>query len=600
MSSSDGNGSAPLQVRVETEYPTIPLAEHEQRLTVLVDITGSEQDVRTRQPIEIALVLDVSGSMAGTKLDQLKTAVKALIAQLRDGDIIHVIPYHSNPTVVIANKALEPDREDIYAIVDNMRAEGGTNISDALTVGFDLLQRSQHQVLRRMFLYSDGQPGSGYIRPDQFTPLTQQFAERDIALYTFGIGTDINADLMQSLADQCQGHYDFVTARRLEELTVKAVSGLCRVLGSRGEVVVTAHRPIRLISVGNSEMLLSTLGNTREIPVEVGDLRYASRRQLILTFGISPECLNASDTRVHFGDVALTYYPVDVPMASQVTIAAPPIVVNVGPCNPDERNPTVGSVLALLTASTAFASVQSLVEAGHPDQAIVVLQEALGEMQRYETQDATGYLTTMLRRGNRTLQRLQAGEHRRVVLELGHQQSMIDRLSDADMERSQDGNHTPLGSPMAHRRGSRSPPPDFDIGPDSPGGYRTPLWMTDHTDPFPSGTPPRSPMAQPNPNPITLPATFVAYNNNTDQIPDPTTPPTPPPPPTFPEEFLCPISRLVMTDPVMATDNHTYERSQIEEWFRHNNTSPLTREIITDFTLRPNFVLRKMIEGWRF
>ena len=62
------------------------------------------------------------------------------------------------------------------------------------------------------------------------------------------------------------------------------------------------------------------------------------------------------------------------------------------------------------------------------------------------------------------------------------------------------------------------------------------------------------------------------------------------------EEFLCPITATLMTDPVLGSDGHTYERSAITEWLTHHQTSPITRETMTIANLKPNYALKAMID----
>lgn len=63
-----------------------------------------------------------------------------------------------------------------------------------------------------------------------------------------------------------------------------------------------------------------------------------------------------------------------------------------------------------------------------------------------------------------------------------------------------------------------------------------------------------------------------------------------------PEEFLCPITAALMTDPVLGTDGHTYERAAITEWLTHHQTSPITRETMTIAGLKPNYSLKAIID----
>eukprot|EP00475_Leptophrys_vorax_P043866 TRINITY_DN8585_c0_g2_i1.p2 TRINITY_DN8585_c0_g2~~TRINITY_DN8585_c0_g2_i1.p2 ORF type:complete len:407 (-),score=108.06 TRINITY_DN8585_c0_g2_i1:1479-2699(-) len=67
----------------------------------------------------------------------------------------------------------------------------------------------------------------------------------------------------------------------------------------------------------------------------------------------------------------------------------------------------------------------------------------------------------------------------------------------------------------------------------------------------------------------------------------------------IPEEFYCPITHLVMKDPVVAHDGFSYERSAIEEWLANKDTSPMTNNVLADKTLRPNLVLRNSIGDLR-
>ena len=63
----------------------------------------------------------------------------------------------------------------------------------------------------------------------------------------------------------------------------------------------------------------------------------------------------------------------------------------------------------------------------------------------------------------------------------------------------------------------------------------------------------------------------------------------------IPSEFLCPISKKVMTDPVIACDGHTYERSQIEDYLKKHDKSPVTNKAIEQSFVFPNEAMKKQI-----
>ncbi|XP_041460717.1 WD repeat, SAM and U-box domain-containing protein 1-like isoform X2 [Lytechinus variegatus] len=64
----------------------------------------------------------------------------------------------------------------------------------------------------------------------------------------------------------------------------------------------------------------------------------------------------------------------------------------------------------------------------------------------------------------------------------------------------------------------------------------------------------------------------------------------------IPDEYLCPISREIMKEPVIAADGYTYERKAIENWFRAGrNTSPMTNAPLSSINLTPNRSLKMII-----
>ena len=65
--------------------------------------------------------------------------------------------------------------------------------------------------------------------------------------------------------------------------------------------------------------------------------------------------------------------------------------------------------------------------------------------------------------------------------------------------------------------------------------------------------------------------------------------------PKIPNEYQCPITTDIMQDPVIAGDNHTYEREAIQEWLTRKNTSPITNKTLPHKSLTTNQTLKKLI-----
>ena len=65
-----------------------------------------------------------------------------------------------------------------------------------------------------------------------------------------------------------------------------------------------------------------------------------------------------------------------------------------------------------------------------------------------------------------------------------------------------------------------------------------------------------------------------------------------------PDDYVCPITAEIMTDPVSTVDGFTYERAAITEWLRTKDTSPVTGTTLESKTLIPNLSLRSMIRSF--
>ena len=63
----------------------------------------------------------------------------------------------------------------------------------------------------------------------------------------------------------------------------------------------------------------------------------------------------------------------------------------------------------------------------------------------------------------------------------------------------------------------------------------------------------------------------------------------------MPDDFICPITAEIMTDPVSTADGFSYEREAITEWLRTKDTSPTTGATLESKKLIPNHSLRSII-----
>lgn len=168
-------------------------------------------DPGARPPLSLAVVVDVSGSMAGAKLEFVQEGLSLLIDGMHDTDELALIKYADEAEVVVAMAPVGDNRVALRRAVAALVPEGSTNLSDGLVAGYEQIQQhydSQRQ--NRVFLLSDGQPTAGNTSLEAIMALSRAYNSDGIGLTTVGLGSDFNVELMRGLAEQADGNFYFL------------------------------------------------------------------------------------------------------------------------------------------------------------------------------------------------------------------------------------------------------------------------------------------------------------------------------------------------------------------------------------------------------
>ncbi|MBN1205220.1 MAG: VWA domain-containing protein [Myxococcaceae bacterium] len=216
---SASNGSLTMTSRLSHPYIT-PGSTDE---FVTVDVTGAEVPGSRRSAVNLALVIDRSGSMSGYKLAQAKQAARHLVGLMREEDRLAIVHYGSDVKSLPSMPATASNRARMLEYIEGIWDEGGTNISAGLTTGQHQVNtaRSQYQV-NRIILISDGQPTEGVTDEERLKRVVKDIRAEGVTVSSLGVGTDFNEDLMQAFAEYGAGAYGFLEdAARLANIFQK-------------------------------------------------------------------------------------------------------------------------------------------------------------------------------------------------------------------------------------------------------------------------------------------------------------------------------------------------------------------------------------------
>jgi Ca-activated chloride channel family protein len=164
-------------------------------------------------PRDITLVLDVSGSMQGRKIEQARAAGKQLLATLRPDDRFRLIDFSSDVRTFRDDfvAATSANVRDANRYLDALEAQGGTNIEGALREAIRPAVSGERLPL--ILFVTDGEPTIGDQSPDHLAAIASSGAassDNRRRIFTFGLGSDVNVSLLEQLALEGRGTAQFV------------------------------------------------------------------------------------------------------------------------------------------------------------------------------------------------------------------------------------------------------------------------------------------------------------------------------------------------------------------------------------------------------
>jgi Ca-activated chloride channel homolog len=208
LSGKAGEG-ADLNVSVKAAHDYLP--DYESNTTYLrVDLDVKRHPSIRRPAVNIALVIDKSGSMQGTKLEDAKQSAILFIQRLAPQDIVSVITYSSSAQVLVpATRAT--DKGSIIRLIQGIRADGSTALFAGVSKGAAEVRKfAEEQRVQRIVLLSDGLANQGPSTPQELGQLGRSLVREGISVSTMGIGYGYNEDLMAQLAFNSDGNHVFV------------------------------------------------------------------------------------------------------------------------------------------------------------------------------------------------------------------------------------------------------------------------------------------------------------------------------------------------------------------------------------------------------
>ncbi|XP_021759388.1 uncharacterized protein LOC110724272 [Chenopodium quinoa] len=276
-------GKVPLKFDNE---PEVPLEETNYKL--LLELSGRGAS-NSRLGADIVMVLDVSGSMQGAKLVEMKRAMQFVLRKLSPSDRLSVVIFASNAERKCKLRQITPNaREEIDFLVQNLVANGGTNISAGLQTALKVLSDPKFTTRRSgaVMLMSDGMQNAGgdaaLISIDQFPVFT----------FGFGSGEEYDSRVLNAVAKNSNGGtFSLANPGDLSIAFFQCLAGLLSVLVQEVKLIL---RPLedkvsrrekvktKIIKVFAGNYPQSTDDATGSVTVSFGDLYQFEIRSVLV------------------------------------------------------------------------------------------------------------------------------------------------------------------------------------------------------------------------------------------------------------------------------------------------------------------------------
>ncbi len=372
-------GSLSLEARLERSLVHTSAAQ----IHALVKLTAADGVAAERRPVNLALVLDRSGSMAGRKIEDARAAALALVGQLQDGDRVTLVSYGSDvrvdvpPTVLDAAARLEVTR----AIV-RIRHGGRTNLAGGLKVAYhQLAPHRDADRVTRVVLVSDGLANVGTTQPRLLAALARADWQEGTVTTTLGLGVDYNEDLMTELAVHGGGGFYHVSrSEQLAGVLSDELAHMQATVARQATLELTLPEGVRVRAVHGH----AVAQEGRTVLVTLGDLSAGQSRSILWALELPHAQLGAQP----LGEIVLHYTDARDGQRRAARGGAMQVTWT-GDRTASEASvdPEVAARMAELQLAAAMATAADHMAAGDLDQA----QQVLGAATRRARSNAAGF-----------------------------------------------------------------------------------------------------------------------------------------------------------------------------------------------------------------
>ncbi len=237
-----------------------------------------------RPPMNMSIVIDRSGSMSGSKIENAKKAANHIVDQLSNKDYLSIITYDGGVNVLHA-QARVSNKQLIKNKINRIRPGGSTNLMGGAMKGYEEVNETYRSgYINRVLLLSDGQANEGITDANRIKKIVQaKFREENIALSTFGLGNGYNENLMTAMAENGSGNYYFISRPNdIVGIFKKELNGLMEVVAQNTYLKIEIPNNVTVRKIHG----YSFTQNRNIISVKLNDIFSEETKGILMEYAI--------------------------------------------------------------------------------------------------------------------------------------------------------------------------------------------------------------------------------------------------------------------------------------------------------------------------
>ena len=334
-----------VRIRTAIDRPLLDQGGGESKVVIKIEVEGNAVAQKKRTPLNLAIVLDRSGSMSGGKLEQAKQAAALLVDELDKDDFLSIVLYESEVQVVRSAARVGDQHREIKRLIERIETGGSTALYGGVEEGSRQLREFLgKERINRVMLLSDGIANVGPSDNREIAALGTRISREGMSVTTIGLGSDYNETLMTALAEASDANYYHVAdVEKLPEVFEKELGELKSIVARNLIIEIRCPegiRPLRFLGrpgelkSGTETITFSTLssGQARELYLEclvsdaaLGKVNEIAQVSMRYADALSSEAVEKNGSPVVIGyskDTELVTRSVDQAIAAEAAIFA--------------------------------------------------------------------------------------------------------------------------------------------------------------------------------------------------------------------------------------------------------------------------------------